>query len=916
MCGDVTMKMASENCISLLRRGLKLVLVTVFGLLTITGCGGGGGSDATSPSAPVVPNTDKAAPIIASTGVFQQTVLASRTIGESGGTIEITDTSSPMKGLKIIIPEDAASEDINFEISFADISNMTGLPEGASPTSQMIKIEAKGSDAWNRFSSFNKPVQVTLPYLDTEDVVSFYALSEEGILEPVGIEGVDSDNNTITFSTRTFSGLSNWAALTGSVQNVSLKALALSTGVEGPTVLVEESTGGTFVTEWGPTADHIYLSLNTQPTADVVISIDHDEGQLVVTPTTLTFTADNWNKKQRVAIVALSDGTNEQNPIAREITFTSVSSDTAYNDSVIDPVVVTIYEVSVPHMVHYVAVGIQQQKWAEWSRDGFSIDTGFRPGRHDLYIPNWGSAFLPATGGHCWGMTQWARWYYKRGFSPNLYDNYRDPVQTETWLDDATAIELSSRMQGALDNLWTQFVNTELLEQGGLQPGTVVTQSMIARSFVGAMYVNGQPAQMAVRELRPIRDGGWWAKAGHAILVYRVDIDTNGNFIFHVYDPNYSADITRRVQYSVTNGFQVYYGGTTAADSGSIFNEFKHINYNLGVSDTTLEAIKRGADMDFANDSLFPRITVTEIKGKNNAEDLMANTGTTDDGQPKYTTSDTAITLDGTVLGGIAQNPDNPTLYLWTNNTGVFKPAVFLNNLPGEDGSFKNLVNIDLRQGDNLIALLANADPKEWIGEWAAFKFIIVESTASQSDMAITLSWAQDKSDVDLYIKEPDGESVAGETVYYQNRRSLFDSSPYLDFDNTVGFGPEHYIGSHGDMTQYIDNNLNPDGLYGDYTVKVHYFSDKDDDTDNTQAINWTVRWRYLAYCVDPCISTADEFWKEGSKSGSLTSATSFSNCCDIDNSGPDWSDSFVIEYDKPRPEDFVLPAPIDLRLP
>ena len=117
------MKVISGSNISPSGRWLKLIAASVFGLLTIISCGGGG--DATPPPPTLqTPSANKADPVLAATGTFQQIILANRTIGESGVTIEISDTQSPLKGLKIVVPEDAASEDISFEISFADNSNM------------------------------------------------------------------------------------------------------------------------------------------------------------------------------------------------------------------------------------------------------------------------------------------------------------------------------------------------------------------------------------------------------------------------------------------------------------------------------------------------------------------------------------------------------------------------------------------------------------------------------------------------------------------------------------------------------------------------------------------------------------------------------------------------------------------------
>ncbi len=552
----------------------------------------------------------------------------------------------------------------------------------------------------------------------------------------------------------------------------------------------------------------------------------------------------------------------------------------------------------------YIAVGIASQKWADWTNFGMDVNTGFTAANNGWYIPNYGAFYKSSRGGNCMGMVGFAKYYYKKQHSPKFYSNYRDAENTSTWLDDDIAIQLASRVHNGMSDIWNQFVSGELNEQ---TPSSLA----VARSLVGAMYVTGHPALLYILQALNV-DGTTQFSGAHAIMVYRADIDASGNITFYVYDPNHPNSDSRRIVYTSGTGFASYLSGTTAAASTYSYNYLKHFGYNVGMSDAALEALKKSADAGFSDDTVFPTITITSITGKDSFEDVMANTGVTDEGQDKYITSDTAVVISGTVLGGLAQTAGSlvDNLNILTPG-GNYKTPV--NNQAGSgDGTFS--ITVPIQQGENMVVMLASASLS--YSHWAGFDMSIIESTASPAALAVTLNWGQGASDVDLYVKEPNGESgKMGDTVYYQNRRSSGGGYPYLDFDNTTGFGPEHYIADNGDVTQYADGT-NATSLYGDYTVKVHYYADHDLDTENIQPISWTVNWRYLGFCADPCTDPeATGIWFEGTQGGQLGAASS-STCCDINNSGATWSSSFNINYTAPDPDDYVIPEPADVMLP
>jgi predicted extracellular nuclease len=93
-------------------------------------------------------------------------------------------------------------------------------------------------------------------------------------------------------------------------------------------IAIAQSGGSTNITEGGAT-DSYTLVLNSQPTADVTVTISPDS-QTTINPTTLTFTSANWNQPQTVTVTAVDDTTFEGNH-SSSITHAVSSLDTNYN---------------------------------------------------------------------------------------------------------------------------------------------------------------------------------------------------------------------------------------------------------------------------------------------------------------------------------------------------------------------------------------------------------------------------------------------------------------------------------------------------------------------------------------------------------------------------------------------------------
>lgn len=108
-----------------------------------------------------------------------------------------------------------------------------------------------------------------------------------------------------------------------------------------PGVTISESNGGTQVTEGG--ADDSYtLMLKSRPGSDVVITVSND-GQLVATPSTLTFNQSNWNLPQTVTVTAV-DNTTVEGAHSSVLRHTSTSNDPNYNGVTINSITVQIID--------------------------------------------------------------------------------------------------------------------------------------------------------------------------------------------------------------------------------------------------------------------------------------------------------------------------------------------------------------------------------------------------------------------------------------------------------------------------------------------------------------------------------------------------------------------------------------------
>ena len=104
---------------------------------------------------------------------------------------------------------------------------------------------------------------------------------------------------------------------------------------------VTVSTTALTVTEQDSTGNSYTVVLDTEPTANVVVTVaGHSGTDVTPNPTTLTFTASNWETAQTVAVTAGDDADTTDDTVA--LTHSAASADSGYSGIAIPSVAVTV----------------------------------------------------------------------------------------------------------------------------------------------------------------------------------------------------------------------------------------------------------------------------------------------------------------------------------------------------------------------------------------------------------------------------------------------------------------------------------------------------------------------------------------------------------------------------------------------
>ena len=150
-------------------------------------------------------------------------------------------------------------------------------------------------------------------------------------------------SNWATPQTVTVSAINDDVAHASRVLNVTHTTASSDTRYDGiavthvaTTVLDDDvarlsvtAASGTTVAEAGATSITASVRLTSQPTANVTVTATGT--QVTAAPSTLTFTASNWNQAQSVTVTAIDDLVDEASPHAGVLALAASSSDTLYS---------------------------------------------------------------------------------------------------------------------------------------------------------------------------------------------------------------------------------------------------------------------------------------------------------------------------------------------------------------------------------------------------------------------------------------------------------------------------------------------------------------------------------------------------------------------------------------------------------
>ncbi|MFA5258121.1 MAG: hypothetical protein WC360_08220, partial [Opitutales bacterium] len=215
------------------------------------------------------------------------------------------------------------------------------------------------------------------------------------------------------------------------------------------------------------------------------------------------------------------------------------------------------------------------------------------------------------------------------------------------------------------------------------------------------------------------------------------------------------------------------------------------------------------------------------------------------------------IYLSGTISSGSVLVDK---LVVWLNAASKFEANV--------DTSGNFVVPISLVAGENNLTF-------ETKGKDASSNVIDVQNTqmvpfvlnyvSDNAVILVTLTWNTTNTDIDLYTYDPTGD------VSWYGHMGTADGG-ILDFDNTTGYGPEHFTLTYTDTVHWDE----------EYRVRVHFYSNHTDEYQTPT--QWTVS---IVLYEGEARSQSFSF------SGTLTLDSSDNHL--PGNSGADWADVAVI---------------------
>ena len=253
-------------------------------------------------------------------------------IDEADGTLTATLTTDT--GYTVGTPssaEVAVTDDDDPEVRIAADASL--VDEGTLVSFEVIASMVQASDLVVSFNVVDSGVFAPLSVTGARTVTIFSGQSRATLAIPTNNDRIDEADGTITATLTTGSGYTVAASPDNSVT-----VMVTDNDVAGITVT---PTSGLTTTEAGGT-DTFTVVLDTQPTANVVIGVSSsDMGEGTVSPTTLTFTASDWDQPQPVTVTGVDDS-DDDGTVSYTIELAAPTSSADTNYSVVDPADVSV----------------------------------------------------------------------------------------------------------------------------------------------------------------------------------------------------------------------------------------------------------------------------------------------------------------------------------------------------------------------------------------------------------------------------------------------------------------------------------------------------------------------------------------------------------------------------------------------
>ena len=295
------------------------------------------------------------------------------------GTVTATDSDGDsVTGYTIQPGEDGSTFSI-VVVSATGVLTFGSAPNFEAPTAvggnndYVVVVRAtSGTDA--RVKTADQPITVTVTDVDTEApgvpakptvtsasvtsvTVTWAAPSNEGpAITSYDLQyRIMGTSGAFTVGPQDVSGPSE--PITGLAEDTEYEVQVRATNAEGDSDWSEAGSGSTdanattpgvtvsktalTVTEQDTTGDSYTVVLDTQPTAEVTVTVAGHAGTAVTpTPTTLPFTTSNWNTARTVTVTAGNDADTANDSVT--LTHSAASTDTAYSGIAIADVAVTV----------------------------------------------------------------------------------------------------------------------------------------------------------------------------------------------------------------------------------------------------------------------------------------------------------------------------------------------------------------------------------------------------------------------------------------------------------------------------------------------------------------------------------------------------------------------------------------------